>query len=222
MEENKSGPSGGRDQEEALEVDRTHIEESTQLRHKACPHMESSRLKEKRKTKEHITPRNGDRYEKTEQELDGTRKEGPGQNADVKARISKARTAFLKSNNIYGTQNNFQPILMSQSPIPTLRQFYCMELKLGELQQPSSRKCNYSLLWERKDELPAEEEIRERQSKWIEHTLGKSSNYITRQALTWNPEGKRKSVRPKNTLRQEMESDMKKMNNNWKQVEMII
>ncbi|VDP80164.1 unnamed protein product [Schistosoma curassoni] len=43
--------------------------------------MESSRpkLEEKRKTKEHITLRNGDGHEKNEQELDGTRKEGPGQ-----------------------------------------------------------------------------------------------------------------------------------------------
>ncbi|KAH9596983.1 Craniofacial development protein 2 [Schistosoma haematobium] len=59
---------------------RTHIEESTQLHHKLSPHMESSRSsEEKRKTKEHITPRNGDRHEKSGQELDGTRKEGPGQ-----------------------------------------------------------------------------------------------------------------------------------------------
>ncbi|VDP65412.1 unnamed protein product [Schistosoma curassoni] len=41
--------------------------------------MESSRPKEKRNMKEHITPGNGDRHEKNEQELDGTRKEGPGQ-----------------------------------------------------------------------------------------------------------------------------------------------
>ncbi|VDP08749.1 unnamed protein product [Schistosoma mattheei] len=54
--------------------------------------MESSRPKVKRKTKEHITPGNGnrhekneqelgngDRHEKNEQELDGIRKEGPGQ-----------------------------------------------------------------------------------------------------------------------------------------------
>ncbi|VDO62374.1 unnamed protein product [Schistosoma margrebowiei] len=68
-----------RNQEEALEVDRTHIEESTQLRHKASPHMESSRPKEERKTEEHITPKNGNRHEKNEQELDGTRKGGPGQ-----------------------------------------------------------------------------------------------------------------------------------------------
>ncbi|VDO97045.1 unnamed protein product [Schistosoma margrebowiei] len=77
--ENKPDPSGGRNQEEALEVDWTHIEESTQLRHKKSPHMESSRPKEKRKAEEHITPGNGNRHEKNEQELDGTRKEGRGQ-----------------------------------------------------------------------------------------------------------------------------------------------
>ncbi|CAH8499320.1 unnamed protein product [Schistosoma guineensis] len=55
-------------EEETLEVDRTYIEEITQLRHKANPHLESSSSKEERKTKEHITLRNGDRYEKNEQQ----------------------------------------------------------------------------------------------------------------------------------------------------------
>ncbi|KAH9596743.1 hypothetical protein MS3_00000953 [Schistosoma haematobium] len=76
---NKLIPSGGRNQEEALEVDGAHIEESTELRNKTSPHMESCRPKEKRKTNEHITPGNGDRHEKNEQELDAIRKEGPGQ-----------------------------------------------------------------------------------------------------------------------------------------------
>ncbi|KAH9583211.1 hypothetical protein MS3_00000437 [Schistosoma haematobium] len=70
---NKPDPKGGRDLEEALEVDRTHIEESTRLRHKASPHMESSRPKEKRITKEHITPRNeknDDKHAKNEQQSD--------------------------------------------------------------------------------------------------------------------------------------------------------
>ncbi|VDP58986.1 unnamed protein product [Schistosoma mattheei] len=52
---------------------------NAQLRHKATPHLESSRLKEKGKIKEHIMPRNGDRHEKNEQQLDRTRKEDPGQ-----------------------------------------------------------------------------------------------------------------------------------------------
>ncbi|VDP48826.1 unnamed protein product [Schistosoma curassoni] len=66
-----------------------------------------------------------------------------------------------------------------------------------------------SLLWERTNQLPSEEEIRKIRWKWIVHTLRKSSNCITRQALTWNPEGKRKRGRPKNTLSREMELDIK-------------
>ncbi|VDO72378.1 unnamed protein product [Schistosoma margrebowiei] len=52
--------------------------------------MESSRLKEERKSKEHITLRNGDRHEKNEQQLDGIRKEGPGQNG-----LENAECQFL-------------------------------------------------------------------------------------------------------------------------------
>ncbi|VDP62960.1 unnamed protein product [Schistosoma mattheei] len=80
MGENKSDPNGGRNQEEVLEVDWTHIEESTRLRHETSPHMESSRPKEMRMIKEHITPGTGDRHEENEQKLDSTGKEGPGQN----------------------------------------------------------------------------------------------------------------------------------------------
>ncbi|VDP27536.1 unnamed protein product [Schistosoma curassoni] len=74
---------------------------------------------------------------------------------------------------------------------------------------------------ERTNQLPAEEEIRKRLWKWIGHTLRKSSNCTTRQALTWNPEGKRKRGRPRNTLRREIEADMKRMNNNWKELKRI-
>ncbi|VDO50186.1 unnamed protein product [Schistosoma margrebowiei] len=70
-----------------------------------------------------------------------------------------------------------------------------------------------NLLWERTNQLPAEEEIEKRRWKWIRHTLRKSSNCIKRQALTWNPEGKQKSGRPNNTLRWEIESDMQRINN---------
>ncbi|VDP38218.1 unnamed protein product [Schistosoma margrebowiei] len=76
-----------------------------------------------------------------------------------------------------------------------------------------------SLLWERTNQLPAEEEIRKRRWKWIGHILRKSSNCITRQFLTWNPEGKLKRGRPKNTLRRKIEADMKRMNNDWKELE---
>uniref|UniRef100_A0A183L1I6 Tick transposon n=1 Tax=Schistosoma curassoni TaxID=6186 RepID=A0A183L1I6_9TREM len=41
-----------------------------------------------------------------------------------------------------------------------------------------------SLLWERTNQLPVEEEIGKRRWKWIGHTLRKSSNCITSQVLT--------------------------------------
>ncbi|VDP18298.1 unnamed protein product [Schistosoma margrebowiei] len=64
---NKPDSSRGRTQKELLKVDRTHIEESTQLPNKASPHMESSRPKEEeeqRKTREHNALINGGRHEK--------------------------------------------------------------------------------------------------------------------------------------------------------------
>ncbi|VDP40666.1 unnamed protein product [Schistosoma margrebowiei] len=60
-------------------MDKTHIEKHAQLHHKSSPHMESSRSKEKRKTKEHIKLENGNRHEKNELGLDRSRKEGTGQ-----------------------------------------------------------------------------------------------------------------------------------------------
>ncbi|VDO70238.1 unnamed protein product [Schistosoma margrebowiei] len=41
--------------------------------------------------------------------------------------------------------------------------------------------------------------------KKIGHILRKAPNCVTRQALTWNPQGQRKRRRPKNTLRREMD-----------------
>lgn len=66
MGKDKPNPRGGGNQEKALELDRAHIEESTELFHKISLDLESSKKKEKKKIKEHITPRNGDRLKKNE------------------------------------------------------------------------------------------------------------------------------------------------------------
>ncbi|VDP33676.1 unnamed protein product [Schistosoma curassoni] len=69
---NKPDSSRGRNQIEALEVDRTHIDESTKLCRKANTHLESLRPKKKMRTNEHM-------HGKNEQHLDRTRREGRGQ-----------------------------------------------------------------------------------------------------------------------------------------------
>ncbi|VDO83908.1 unnamed protein product [Schistosoma margrebowiei] len=61
---NKPNPRGGRNQEKVLEVNKAHIEESIQLCHKSSLHLESSKQKEKKKIKEQVTPRIGDRHKK--------------------------------------------------------------------------------------------------------------------------------------------------------------
>ncbi|VDO83130.1 unnamed protein product [Schistosoma margrebowiei] len=122
-------------------------------------------------------------------------------NADAKARIGKARVAFLQLKNIWNSKQ------------------LSTNIKILNIHWPDT--ISNSLLWDKTNQLPAEEEIWKRRWKWIGHALRKSSNCIMIQVLTWNPQGKRKRERPKNTLRREIEADMKRMNNTWKELERI-
>ncbi|VDP30702.1 unnamed protein product [Schistosoma margrebowiei] len=172
--------------------------------------------------------------------LGSTIDEQGGSDADVKARIGKARTAFLQLKNIWNTKqlstnikvrifnthvkavllNGAETWRTTTTTIKKIQVFIngCLR-KILNIHWPDT--ISNSLLWERTNQLPAEEEIRKRRWKWLGHTLRKSSNCITRQALTWNPEGKRKRGRPKNTLRRIIEADMKTMNYNWTELERI-
>ncbi|VDO59896.1 unnamed protein product [Schistosoma margrebowiei] len=68
-----------------------------------------------------------------------------GSDADVKVRIGKTTKAFLQLNNIC----NSKQLSVNQYQSENLQyecqgsQFYCTELKLGELQQPASRRYKY-------------------------------------------------------------------------------
>ncbi|VDO67236.1 unnamed protein product [Schistosoma margrebowiei] len=160
--------------------------------------------------------------------------EQEGSDADVKARIGKARTAFLQLKNIWNSKQlstninvrifntNIKAVLLygaeawrnTKTTIKKVPVFVnsCLR-KMPNIHWPDT--ISNSLLWEKTNELPSEEEIRKRRWKWIGHTLHKSSNCITRQDLIWNPEGKRKRGRPKNSLRRIIEADMKTMNYSW-------
>ena len=54
---------------------------------------------------------------------------------------------------------------------------------------------------------------------WLGHTLRKPVSNITRRALTWNPQGKRKRGRPRNTWRREMGPEMHYSGHRWKELE---
>ena len=157
-----------------------------------------------------------------------------GSDADVRARIGKARAAYLQLKNIWSSKQlstntkvrifntNVKTVLLygaetwrtTKAIIQKIQVFInsCLR-KILRIRWPDT--ISNKLLWETTNQIPAEEEIRKKCWKWIGHTLRKSANCVTRQALTWNPEGQRRRGRPKNTIRQEIETDMRRMNKNW-------
>nr|KAG5710147.1 hypothetical protein BaRGS_006666 [Batillaria attramentaria] len=64
-------------------------------------------------------------------------------------------------------------------------------------------------LWERTRQVPIEQEIKKRKWGWIGHTLRKPTSNVTRQSLDWNPQGKRKVGRPKQTWRRSTDAEAK-------------
>ena len=70
-------------------------------------------------------------------------------------------------------------------------------------------------LWDHTGQLPPPLQIRKRKLTWIGHTLKKDEGNITRQALRWNPQGKRKRGRPKITWRRSLEQEMKNSRHSW-------
>ena len=71
-------------------------------------------------------------------------------------------------------------------------------------------------LWNKAKQTPIEMEItKKRKWGWIGHTLRKPVSNITRQALEWNPQGKRKVGRPKQTWRRSTDDEIKAAGTTW-------
>ena len=62
-------------------------------------------------------------------------------------------------------------------------------------------------------------QIRRKKWNWIGHMLRKPHNSITKQALIWNPQGKRSHSRLKNNWRRSTEQELWQMGLRWTQIE---
>ena len=163
-----------------------------------------------------------------------------GTDKDVKARIGKARTAFTLLGKIWKARNiaektklrifntNVKSVLlygaetwkMTKGLQKKLQVFInrCLR-RILKIYWP--RKISNEELWRRTNEKPIIEQLRQRKWGWIGHTLRKPRNNITRQALLWNPQGKRKRGRPRNTWRRDTTAEMESAGYNWKQLETV-
>ncbi|VDO97020.1 unnamed protein product [Schistosoma margrebowiei] len=125
-----------------------------------------------------------------------------GCDADVKARIGKARAAYLQLRNVWNSKQlstntkvrifntNVKTVLLygaetwrtTKAIIQKIQVFInsCLR-KILQIHWPDTISNN--VLWERTNQIPAEEEIRKKRWKWIGHTLRKAPNCVTRQAL---------------------------------------
>ena len=76
-------------------------------------------------------------------------------------------------------------------------------------------------LWQRAEKEPVDQQIRRRKWGWIGQTLRKPASSTTSQALLWNPQGRRKSGRPRNSWRRDTESELREMGTTWKEAEKV-
>uniref|UniRef100_A0AAV2JEM2 Ig-like domain-containing protein n=1 Tax=Knipowitschia caucasica TaxID=637954 RepID=A0AAV2JEM2_KNICA len=163
-----------------------------------------------------------------------------GTDEDVRTRIGKAQTAFQQLKNIWGSSTIsittkirlfntiVKPILLYgaetwRTTVVTIKRIQvfinsCLR-KILKIRWPE--KISNEELWTKTNRQPVDEAILQRRWRWIGHTLRKSASSITRQSLTWNPQGKRKRGRPRNTWRRDLDADVKQMGKTWGQLERL-
>ena len=161
-----------------------------------------------------------------------------GTDADVKVRIGKARAAFHQLKNVWGSSDlplntkirifnsMVKPVLLYgaetwRTTVNTMKRIQafnntCLR-RILRIRWPN--KISNLELWQRTGQHPVEEEILQRRWRWIGHTLRKPASNITRYALFWNPQGRRKRGRPRNTWRRDLDADVKRSGHTWGQLE---
>ncbi|VDO78224.1 unnamed protein product [Schistosoma margrebowiei] len=115
-----------------------------------------------------------------------------GSDAEVKARIDNSRATYLLLKNVWNSKQLSTNIKVRifNTNVKTVLLYGTETWRTTKvIIQKILVFINNNLLWERTNQIPVEEEIRKKRWKWIGHTLREAPNSVTRQALTWNPEG---------------------------------
>ena len=76
-------------------------------------------------------------------------------------------------------------------------------------------------LWKRTKQPRIDLQIRRRRWGWLGHTLREQTDDVTRQALEWDPQGKRSRGRPKNTWRGTVIEGAKGVKKTWAEIKCV-
>ena len=151
-----------------------------------------------------------------------------GTDDDIKSRINKARLAFNSLRPVWNSRalslknkirifnTNVKSVLLygsetwkvAKTTTNKLQTFVnrCLR-RILKIRWPET--VTNENLWERTNQRQIDRDIKGRKWKWIGHTLRRPESSVTRQALDWNPQGKRKVGRPRQTWRRSVESEAK-------------
>ena len=157
-----------------------------------------------------------------------------GTKEDIYSRLGKARNAFKEMNNVWrSTQYSTKTKLklyqscvvstllygaecwrMTGADLAKLRSFHTTCLRrILKIFWPE--KISNEDLLKRCEQQDMGTIITRRRWKWIGHVLRRDPQSITRTALHWTPDGKRKRGRPRATWRRTVESEIKAMQHSW-------
>ncbi|KAI5729125.1 hypothetical protein M8J77_025799 [Diaphorina citri] len=159
-----------------------------------------------------------------------------GAEEDIKIRILKARRAFIQLNPIWKSshlrrktklrifETNVKSVLLygcqtwkvTKALTGTLQTFInsCLR-RILNIRWPE--KITNIELWRRCNEEKIEDVIRDRKYGWIGHTLRRKDT-ISKEALDWNPQGRRGAGRPKTTWRRTIEKEITAAGKSWGEV----
>ena len=73
-------------------------------------------------------------------------------------------------------------------------------------------------LWRRTEETEMSIQVKRRKWNWIGHTLRKGNEAIERETLDWNPQGKRRRGKPKQTWRRSVHNEALEKGMSWGEV----
>ena len=157
-----------------------------------------------------------------------------GTEEDIKARIGKARGAFVMLNKIWKdrTISLNTKLRIFNSNVKSVLYYGCETWKttvscIKKLQTfvngclrkilriPWTERVRNEVVWERTGHIPVVDEVGQRRWRWIGHTLRRNNQNIARQALRWNPQGQRRRGRPRMTWRRSCELEMEANGHSW-------
>lgn len=157
-----------------------------------------------------------------------------GTGEDIRARIGKAQHAFKTLRPVWRStaisvktklcifNSNVKAILLYGSETWRITNTSCSKIQtfLNKCLRQILRlkwfdKVSNQDLWKRANQEPIVVQIRRRKWRWVGHTLRKSQSNVTRQSLQWNPQGKRRRGRPKQTWSRSLLDELKAAGQTW-------